>query len=205
MKDFKHVRKILINQGRVLRHVGTLTQVHKSGVHDFYFEPSFKMIETVGKELDHFSFHNSGMSHIKFLDQSKDIQHSKNDSMAFEDIGCAGFFYTDFELSVLPVIDSESLGDISIDWTEDKKCCWLETNFVNSEFLLANNLGFGGVFHDSNLKSSYLGKKVIVVGATEKTKNTMLMFHYGFKESVDIEGKVKLMAIKGQFPKSHKF
>ncbi len=205
MQDFKHTRKILTKQDNSLKHIGTLEQIHKSGIHDFYFQPSFRFVDARGKQIEHLSLHNSGQSHLKFSDSSKDIQHSKSNAMAFDDIGCAGFFYMEYEVSQLPMIVSSAPSDLIIDWPEDRVYMWIESNFVSSEFLLGNNLGFGGVVHDGDLKFSYIGKKVIAIGAIEKTQNTVLMFHYGFKEKLEMPSKIKFMPIKGQFPKNHRF
>ena len=201
MKDFTHIRNILLDVQGKLYLLGEFTQIFKHGSHDFYFEPPYRQSNEL--VLDHLSLHNSGQLHLKFVNTKPDILHKRGkNALPFEEIGACGYFYMEGRTELLPNVSSKNEADIVIDWQISHKYFWVETGFVNSEFLNQNNFGYpmlGGGYINT-----YIGKKMIAVGGTNAAEHTVFIVSYGYKSSTDIEDKIKFMPISGQFTKDHK-
>ncbi len=155
--------------------VGTLKQVYAVASSDFYFFPSLTQLSDRGKTVDHFSFHFSGQSHLKFTDASKDM-----------------------------IIDKRSAeGDVVLD-APDGTSLWLELTFVSSDFLLGNNLGFGTPLTSPELSSSYLGKKVLAAGHLPTTDHMMLQFAFGRASDLRRPAHLEVKTFKTQMPHAHR-
>ena len=204
---FKHERNIQIEQDGIYRRLGKLTQVFKNGRHDFYFEPPYPTTDPHQGTVDHLSLHDSGMSHIKFLDQGKDILHSKANALAFKEIGYAAFFYMEFKIETLPTEAAKTEAGIVLEWKSDKEFAWVVAHFIDGVFALNNQIGFGALLHDKTLvpvfNASKTDWKAIAVGGTEETSKTVFVINCGYKDTIDHPDKILFQPIKGQLNKNY--
>ena len=205
--NFKHERNILIDQDGVYRRVGKLTQVFNNSKHDFYFETPYSTTDPHQGTIDHLSLHDSGMSHVKFFDQGMDILHSKNNAIAFEEIGYASYFYMEFKIEILPIEATTSDADIVLEWKSDKEFAWVVAHFVDGLFAVNNKIYFGALLNDkaqiSTFNESIVSTKAIVVGATGKSERTTFVITCGHQDAIDREDKILFQPIKGQYKKEY--
>jgi hypothetical protein len=203
---FKHKRNILLEDGGVCRRVGKLIQVFKNREHDFYFQTPYSATDPHQGTVEHLSLHETGMSHVKFL-EGRDVLHSKANALAFKEIGYAAYFQMEFKLDILPVELVKTDADIVLEWKSDHTLAWLVAHFVDVEFAINNRIGFGALLHDPGLvpifNASLVDTKAIAVGGTEETSKKVFVVQCGYKETVAREDKILFQPIKGQYKKDY--
>ena len=186
------------------RTVGTLKQVYAVASSDFYFIPSLTQVSDRAKIVDHFSFHFSGQSHLKFTDNSKDLIIDRKSNLRQPELGFYPFLALRFDPHILPVCSTPSAeGDVVLD-TADTNGLWLELSFVSSGFLLGNNLGFGTLLTRSDLIPSYRGRKVLAAGHLPTTDQMMLQFAYGLASVLKRPTHIEVETFKSQMPHAHR-
>jgi len=184
--------------------VGTLKQVYAAATSDFYFFPALKQLSDRGKTVDHFSFHFSGQSHLKFTDAPKHMIIDKQSNLAQPGVGCYPFLALRFDPSILPTCSACSAeGDVVLD-APDGTSLWLELTFVSSDFLLGNDLGFGTPLTNPELTASYLGRKVLAVGHLPTTDHMMLQFAFGRASNLHRPTHLETKTFKTQMPHAHR-
>lgn len=102
----------------------------------------------------------------------------------------------EFAPDVLPVYTKLSAWDVTIH-PNGAPLVWMEISFVNTGFLLGNELGFGTLLSGVHPKESYINREVVV--ASEVPNNHLLLyFTYGAAAKLQFPRQVKVTTFSKQ-------